>query len=163
MRVTPCNCFGKGGRPIEDTFTAPSARPGTALFASADPMSDCGFWTGLAGGKQVKATDGWYVIGGGNYRLVFPDGVWGKEKGKFRFTVDLETEQEGPRTWTLVLRHPEPLANANARIATPIGASGLSRYVIEFVRRDSAHNYYLLVREGGPGRIRFKSVRIERV
>ena len=77
--------------------------------------------------------------------------------------MDLETEQEGPRTWTLVLRHPGPLANANARIATPTGASGLSRYVIEFVRRDPAHNYYLLVREGGPGRIRFNSVRIERV
>ncbi len=163
VRVTPCNCFGKGGRPIEATFAAPSARPGTTLFASTDPMSDCGFWTGLSGGKQVKATDGWYVIGGGNYRLVFPDGVWGKEKGKFRFTVDLEMEQDGPRTWTLVLRHPEPLTNANARIATPIGASGLSRYVIEFARRDPAHNYYLLVREGGPGRIRFKSVRIERV
>ncbi len=163
VRVTPCNCFGKGGRPIEATFAAPSARPGTTLFASTDPMSDCGFWTGLSGGKQVKATDGWYAIGGGNYRLVFPDGVWGKEKGKFRFTVDLEMEQDGPRTWTLVLRHPEPLTNANARIATPIGASGLSRYVIEFARRYPAHNYYLLVREGGPGRIRFKSVRIERV
>ena len=163
VRVTPCNCFGKGGRPIEAAFTAPSARPGIPLFASADPMAECGFWTGLAGGKRLKAKDGWYMIGGGNYRLVFPDGTWGTEKGKFRFTVDLEMEQEGARTWTLVLRNPEPLKNANARIATPRGASGLSRYVIEFTRHDPAHNYYLLVREGGPGRIRFKSIRIERV
>ena len=163
VRVTPCNCFGKGGRPLEAEFTAPSARTGEALYASADPMSDCGFWSGLSGGKKIAAKDGWYAIGGGNYRLEFPAGAWGTAKGRFRFTVDLETEQVGPRTWTLVLRHPEPLMNANARIATPRGASGPARYVIEFMRHSPAHNFYLLVREGGPGRIRFKSVRIERV
>ena len=86
-------------------------------------MSDCGFWSGLAGDKKIAAKEGWHAIGGGNHRSEFPVGAWGTAKGRFRFTVDLETEQEGPRTWTLVLRHPEPLMNANARIATPRGVA----------------------------------------
>lgn len=163
VRVTPCNCFGKEGRALEAEFTAPSSRRGTALYASSKPMEECGFWTGLEGGRRLKAKDGWYEIAGGNYRLEFPEGAWGKEKGRFRFTVDMETEQEGVRTWTLVLRNPKPLKNGNARIATPTGASGPSRYVIDASRHNLETVYYLLVREGGKGRIRFNSIRIERI
>ena len=161
VRITPCNCFGVGGRPIEADFTAPEATGFDTLFESSDPMEDCPFMTQLEGGKQVKAADGWYSIGPGNFRLELPNGIW-KERGRYRFTIDMETIQPDPRTWTLVLRYPgPPLKNANARIATPRGESGKTRYVIEFTEEHQGRNYYLLVREGGKGKIRFGNVKLE--
>lgn len=162
VRITPCNCFGKGGKPIEAEFTAPAADGFKTLFESADPMAECPFMTGLDGGKRIKAKDGWYDIGAGNHRLEFPDGLWAG-KGRFRFTVDMETKQTAVRTWTLVLRNPNPLKNANARIATPAGDSGKMRYVIEFTKGNPKFLYYLLVREGSAGSIRFNHVKIERM
>ena len=47
-------------------------------------------------------------------------------------------------------------------IATPRGDSGKTRYVIEFDQTNPQKFYYLLVREGGKGRIRFSKVKIER-
>ena len=161
VRITPCNCFGVGGRPIEADFTAPEATGFDTLFESSDPMKDCPFMTQLEGGKRVKAADGWYSIGPGNFRLELPNGIW-KERGRYRFTVDMETIQPDPRTWTLVLRYPgPPLKNANARIATPRGESGKTRYVIEFTEEHLGRNYYLLVREGGKGKVRFGKVKLE--
>jgi len=161
VRITPCNCFGKGGCPIEADFTAPETTGFETLFESIDPMKECSFMTELEGGKRIVAKDGWYEIGARNHRLEFPDGIWAR-KGRYRFTVDMETKQAGPRTWTLVLRNPKPMKNANARIATPRGDSGKTRYVIEFNQTDPRKSYYLLVREGGKGRIRFSKVKIER-
>ena len=161
VRITPCNCFGKGGKPIEAEFTAPAVEGYKTVFESDDPMSECPFMTGLAGGKRIQAKDGWYEIGAGNHRLEFPDGLW-EGKGRFRFTVDMDTKQTAVRTWTLVLRNPKPLKNANARIATPAGESGKMRYVIEFTKGNPDFFYYLLVREGGSGSIRFNHVKIEK-
>ena len=110
----------------------------------------------------MKAAGGWYSIDRGFFfRLELPNGIW-KERGRYRFTVDMETSQPGPRTWTLVLRYPgPPLENANARIATPRGESGKMRYVIEFTEKHLGRNYYLLVSEGGKGKIRFSKVKLE--
>jgi hypothetical protein len=162
VRITPCNCFGKGGKPLEAEFTAPAAEGFKTIFESANPMEECPFMTGLAGGRRIKAKDGWYNIGTGNHRLELPDGLW-KGKGRFRFTVDMETKQPAVRTWTLVLRNPDPLKNANARIATPRGESGKMRYVIEFTKGKPDFFYYLLVREGSAGSIRFNHVRLEKL
>ena len=63
----------------------------------------------------------------------------------------------------LVLRNPKPLTNANQRIATPKGDSGLQRYVIEFEKPKDEYDYFFLVREGTPGKIRFEYVQIERL
>ena len=75
----------------------------------------------------------------------------------------MQMKQSGERTWTVVLRNPVPLENANARIATPSGNSGVQRYVIEFAKRKDFHKFYLLIREGAPGEIRFNYVKIERL
>ena len=117
--------------------------------------------TGLAAGRRIKATKDWYELSPGNHRLEFPEGIW-KGKGRFRFTIDMETQQNGVRTWTLVLRNPNPLRNANARIATPRGDSGKMRYLIEFDKTNPGFFYYFLVREGSAGKIRFNHVKIER-
>lgn len=163
VRVTPCNCFGRGGRPLEAEFVAPEAGGGfKTVFESANPMEECPFLPGLSGGERIKARDGWYELGPEDCcRLEFPDGIW-KGRGRFRFTVDMETEQKTERTFTVVLRNPVPLKNANGRVATPCGDSGKMRYVIEIDKDEPDFFYYLLVRESDGGRVRFSRVRIER-
>ena len=61
------------------------------------------------------------------------------------------------------VRNKKPLNNAVARTSTPPGKSGSMRYVLEFAKKDAAYFYDLLVREGGPGRIRFDYIKIERM
>ena len=161
VRVFPCNCFGVRGRPIEAEFAAPANSAFETVFESSDPMAECPFMTGRADGRLIKAKDGWYEIATGDHRLVFPDGVW-KGKRHFRFTVDMETKQGDVSFWTIVLRNPSPERNANARISTPNGDSGRMRYVIEFDTKADDENFYLLVREGEKGKIRFNHVKIER-
>ena len=53
--------------------------------------------------------------------------------------------------------------NANHRIATEPGDPGVQRFIIEFEKEKSNFNYYLLIREGGVGKIRFDYVKIERI
>ena len=55
------------------------------------------------------------------------------------------------------------MSNAFGRISTPDGDSGPLRYVIDFTKTSADRAYYLLVREGGEGRIRFGHMRIERL
>jgi hypothetical protein len=161
--VTPVNCFGVCGRPISAVVKA-SESNGTLLWESVNPMKECSFMTGLSGGKPVPVKDGWYQMTGGNHRMEIPSEVWNGKKGtRFRFIVDLEMEQFGERTWTVVLRNPNPLKNANARIATPRGRSGKQRYVIEFAKQKDDFRYYLLIREGGAGKLRINRARLERI
>ena len=166
VRVTPCNCFGKGGKPIEASFTAPGRNPSaTVIFETDDPVRDCRFLRGLEGGSPLSAEDGWFSVASGNNRLEFPAHVWdGIERGtRLRFMAEVETDQTSCKTWTMVLRHPNPLKNATGRVATPNGRSGRMRYAFDFVNRHKRPAYYLLVREGGNGRIRFSRIRIERL
>ena len=107
---------------------------------------------------------GFFKMGSGNARLEFPKGVWEGPKGAmFRFSIDIHAIQGGWPTWTIVLRNPNPMKNAFNRVSTPDGDAGMLRYVFDFTKVDAAHSYYLLVREGGEGRIRFGRVRIERL
>ena len=164
FRVFPANCWRKEGEPLEIEFTAPEPKvKPEVVWESTDPMKDCPFLAGLLGNKPMPLKDGFYKMGEGQSRLEFPDGVWKGGKGtKFRFVVDVHTIPEG-KAWTMVLRNPEPLKNANGRISTPRGDSGSLRYVIDFRKGDESYYYYLLVREGGVGKIRFDYVRIERI
>lgn len=163
LRITPCNCFGGEGNPIEAEFVVPSkGKDGwNVVFESSDPMKECPYFLGKEGGKRLVAENGWYQMDDRNYRLEFPRDCW-DGTGEYRFTVDMETEQGSERTWTILLRNPKPSKNANARIYTPTGSSGNSRYVITFNKKVRRHRYCLLVREGDKGRIRFNHVKIER-
>ena len=165
MVVAARNSWGVEGVPLEKTFTAPKPeRKGELVWESADPMKDCPFVPGLVGGKAKKAVDGFFEHGTGNARLVFPKDVWKGEKGtRFRFTLDMRTVQEKGPCWTIVLRNRKPLDNAVPRIATPVGDSGVQRYVMEFRKPNAAYTYYLLIREGAGGKVRFEHVKIERI
>ena len=166
VSVRPRNVWGREGRAIACTFTAESpAAGGTTVWESSDPMKDCKFLKGLSGRAAVEAKDGFYAMpAGAQARLAFPKGVWEGARGaKFRFTVDMTTEQGEEPCWTFVLRNRTPLNNAVARISTPPGKSGSMRYVLEFAKVEATFSYDLLVREGGAGRIRFDYVKIERM
>ena len=166
VSVRPRNVWGREGRELSCTFTAESPEAGgTTVWASSDPMKDCKFLKGLSGKTALEVKDGFFVMpSGAQYRLALPNEAWKGDKGvKFRFTVDMTTEQGEEPCWTFVLRNRKPLNNAKARISTPPGKSGSMRYVLEFAKGEASYTYDLLVREGGAGRIRFDYIKIERM
>jgi hypothetical protein len=100
----------------------------------------------------------------GAARLEIPKEAWKGPAGtRFRLVVDMHTVQESDPTWTVVLRNPHPLKNASGRLSTLPGDSGMLRYVIDITKRADNYAYYLLIREGGAGKIRFGSIRVERL
>jgi len=164
FRVSPVNFIGKEGKCVSLEYGVPAPAAAPAVWESSDPMKDCPFLFGLAGNVPVPRNGDFYEMDGRDARLVFPKGVWKGAKGaKFRFVADIHTVQEHLPAWTLVLRNPKPLKNATGRVSTPSGDSGMLRYVFEFEKLASDHDYYLLVREGCAGKIRFGRIRIERV
>ena len=163
VSVTPMNCFGVCGDAIKGELTLDSVA-GVPVWESDEIAKDCVFRRYLKDGEIKRPKDGWYEMHPGDNRLELPKGVWDAPAGtRFRFTVDMESETFTPRPWTIVLRHPEPVENANTRIYTAAGKTPKHRVVIEFAKRKADRNYYLLVREGGPGRIRFHKVKIEKL
>jgi len=166
--VTPVNFFGRCGTPLVAKARVPeshAASDAEVIWESRKPMEECKAYPGLTGETSLSVgADGYYRHDKNELRLMLPKEAWnGPENARFRFTIDLRMIQAGDSQWTLVLRNPEPLMNANQRIATPKGDSGLQRYVIEFSKVKAKYWYYFLVREGLPGRIRFDYVKIERM
>ena len=165
FRVAPVNCWGTEGKPLVAEFVAASpARTPRVAWQTDDAMKDCQFRPGLVGGAPLPQDGGFFKMGSGNARLEFPKDVWAGPKGAmFRFSIDIHAVQGGWPTWTIMLRNPNPMKNAVNRVSTPDGDAGMLRYVFEFAKADAAYSYYLLVREGGEGKVRFGRVRIERI
>ena len=165
FRVSPVNCWGLEGKTIEIVFSAPESKSmPKVVWCSDDPMNECAFRFGLSGGSSVPRDGDFYQMDARSARLVFPKGIWKGQKGtRFRFVADIRTIQKSWPTWTIVLRNPTPLSNAFGRISTPDGDTGVLRYVIDFAKNNTDYAYYLLVREGGVGKIRFEHIRVERL
>ena len=164
IKIVPFNFFGKRGKPIQTGFKAADKAAWTTLFECKNPMEALKFREGLADGRELEIKDGFYDHNVEDARLIFPDHVWeGKAGSRFRFTIDMHTIQSGEEKWTLVLRNPSPVVNARARLYTQSGDLGVRRYVIDFVKKEEAYKYYLLIREGDPGKLRFDYVKIERL
>ena len=164
ISVTPVGFFGKRGAPLTAEFTAPAeTRPAQLVFESRDPMKELTFVAGLTGDTPMPLKDGFYIHRGGDARLVIPKRYWeGPVRTRFRFTVEMTTSQPNS-PWTIVLRNAVPLKNANNRIRTLGGKVENQRYVIEFAKRRADFFYDLLIREGGPGKIRFNYVKLEQL
>ena len=71
--------------------------------------------------------------------------------------------RQGKLRWTLTMRNPAPLSNGNNRFYTEPGANGVQRYVIDMYKSRPNYKYYLLIREGSPGKVRFDHIKIERM
>lgn len=165
IKVTPVGFFGQEGKALTTTFNMTSQQKSKVVFESKNPMNDCKFFSNLAGGKSLTQTkDGFYDHNVFNARLIFPKNIWTGKKGtQFRLTIDMHTKQSPTKSWTLVMRNPKPQCNANYRIQTPPGDSGNFRYIIDFKKQGDDFQYYLLIREGLSGKIRFNYVKIEQL
>ena len=163
--ITPLNFFGKGGKSLSAVFPVSEKKADTVVFESKNPAADCKFLSDLDKGKPFELDkDGFFIHNKHNGRLEFPEGVWAGKRGtRFRFIIDMHLIQGKTKQWTLVLRNPVPLKNANYRIATAPGDSGKQRYVIEFNKPRAKYNYYFLIREGDRGKVKFDYVRIEKI
>lgn len=166
FRVAAVNCWGREGRPIATVFDMPPRKPDASrvTWSSANPMAECKFLGGLSGDTPKPRAGDFYEVGKGAARLVIPESAWAGLAGTpFRLVVDMHTVQETVPTWTVVLRNPSPQRNASGRLSTPPGDTGMMRYVIDIKKISARHAYCLLFREGGAGKIRFGSVRVERL
>ena len=165
VTVTPVGFFGKAGTPLAAEFVAPAeVRPAETVYESRDPMNELVFAWDMGGKKPLSLEGGFYRHPGGNAWLILPKKCWAGKKGaRFRFTVDVDVRQSPGHPWTMVLRCPKPLLNANNRMNLEDGDTANRRYVIEFGKRNPRHFYHLLIREGAPGLIRFNYVKIERL
>lgn len=164
IEVIPFNFFGKRGNALRGSFKAPDKLKWQTVFECREPMKTLKFREGLENGRDMKLKNGFYIHDVENARLIFPENAWsGKAGSRYRFTIDMHTRQSGIRKWTLVLRNTACVSNARPRLYTQNGDLGVRRYVIEFVKPADDYSYYLLIREGDMGEIRFDYVKIERL
>ena len=165
FRVAAINCWGKEGKPIEVVFDAPARKtPVNVAWSCRNPMEECKFRSGLSGGAPKPRVGDFYEMDKGFARLEIPKTAWEGPAGTlFRLVVDMHTVQNTIPTWTVVLRNPNPVRNASGRLSIPPGDSGMLRYVIDIKKLADNDAYYLLIREGGIGKIRFGSIRVERL
>lgn len=164
IEVTPYHIFGKTGKAISGEFkTGEVKTASTVVFESSDPMKDCKFLDEKSGLPVKKDAAGYYEHKRES-RLVFPDDkIWaGPTYTQFRITVRMHGKQ-GKLRWTLTMRNPKPTSNGNNRFYTEPGDNGVQQYVIDMYKSRPNYKYYLLVREGSPGKVRFDYIKIERL
>ena len=159
ISVTPCDCFGRGGKPISATFTA-TRRGGMPAWDCENPMKMCAFRS--SGGKSA-GDDGFCEISSRANRLELPDEAWDGAKGtKLRLIADFELRSE--RTpWALVVCDTKTSRAVNSRVYTPRDPCFRQRAVIEFTKPTDDFKGSLVIKEGGKGLVRFNHVRVERI
>lgn len=164
IKLTPVHVFGKAGAPIYGEFVTKEVKNDSVIvFETSDPMNDCPFLEGLKSDKPIaKDADGYYNFKREG-RLIFPNEIWaGPTYTQFRVTVKMHGKQ-GKLRWTLTMRNPKPQSNGNNRFYTEPGDNGSQRYVIDMYKSRPEYKYYLLIREGSPGKVRFEHIKIERL
>ena len=164
INVAPVNFYGKKGKALSIIWRAPAKVRNKVLFESKNPMKELTFKSELKGGVPMKQKDGFYIHDVFNARLLFPDRAWaGIPAGaSLRLTADIHTIQGHDKMWTLTIRNPEPRRNATGRITTGPGEFK-ARYVFNFKMQRANWKYYLLVREGFTGKIRFNYIKLEQL
>ena len=165
LSVTPVNFAGREGTALSLTLTTAQEQKTEELFSCSDPaLPGCKAATGLAGGKKLTFKDGFFEHPGWNVRLEFPQGIWkGPAKTKFRFILDLETHQADDCQWSLRMRNSTPARNANRRIFTPAGKSGVMRYVIDFEKKKNDREFFLWITDAPAGKFKIHGIKIRRI
>lgn len=168
VEITPVNFFSQQGKTLSYEFTTGNIPENKVVFESRDPMKECAFLRGLHFSKEIvsfeKDTDGFYIHDEHNGRLVFPENVWeGEKNSRFRIIAEMHTIQSDVKQWTIVMRDKVFNENGNSRLYTPSGDSGIQRVVIDFRKRHRDYNFYMLIREGLKGKIKFNYIRIEKL
>ena len=165
ITLTPLDFNGRRGETrVVEEGVGRACPGGEVVYKSDDPMHEMQFMYGLEGGDPVPVKDGFYDYSGRNARLVFPKSTWDGPAGtRFRYVLDMTTEQGERRSWSMTMRNPKPVSNGHNRLYTMPGKQGSMRYVAELKKSYANYDYYLLFREGPAGRVRFDRVRVERL
>ena len=166
ITLTPMDFNGKrGATRVVEEGVGKACPGGAVVFRSDRPMAEMSFVYGLDGGAPVpKDADGFYAFSGRDARLEFPKGTWDGPAGtRFRYVLDVTTEQGDGRSWSMTIRNPNPISNGHNRLYTMPGKQGSMRYVVEFKKDKADYDFYLLFREGPAGRIRFDRIRVEKL
>ena len=168
VSVTPFHFSGKSGTALSAEFKVSAYPKCKVVFESRSPMQDCRSTIGITGKPNHKTavipSDGFCHIEEEkiSVRLHFPKGVWyGKQRGRIIF--DVQSIFDPDRTLHLQLRCLSPRRFVPTRILTLPGNTAKTRYVIETNLLDrSDYQFYLNMKEGGPGKVKIDYVRIER-
>ena len=164
ITVIPQNFYGTVGKPLQQTFRTGTPERGKVVFESEKPEESCVYMTELTDGTVLKPQDGIFNYPGGNTRLIFPNEVWAGPKGtRFRFAIRMALDQPLDSTWTLVLRSTATGRNANIRVVTPSGKTESFIFSLDLDKKTDDDSYFLLLREGKPGKVAFRYVRVEKL
>lgn len=158
IRVTPFNCFGGAGRPLEAAFTAPAPRRGEVLADCADPLARLGMFEDGRLARRCTVEDGWVKLVRGYPLMPLGD----VRNGRFRVVFEAETDQGGPQTMQFQIRCAGAGGPVSQRVQTVPGRSDPTRYAIEF-DVGSPRGPVCLAAMDVNGRFRIANLRVERV
>lgn len=163
--VSPMSFWHKCGKPLTLEFTAPEWPKPVAVTEYTDPMKELRFNISRTG-KPIPERDGFFVMKarqGAN--LEIPQEAWAgpAKKARFRLIADFHGKLDSDIPWVILALDPKKNHRATSRIGTVPGDAGVMRYVMEFNKHREDSCYVLQFRNGGPGKIRFDKIRIERI
>ena len=170
IKITPFNFAGKSGSPLAATFKVNAKSQAKVVFESRNPMQECLCSYGVTGSEKYKNAgnefhyDGFYNVDREKItvRVHFPPHVWkGKERGRIIF--DMQNIFPPDRSLHMQLRCLAPRRYIPGYILTVPGNTAVTRYVIETgsLKRGD-YDFYLNLKNGGPGKIKFDYIRVER-
>ena len=161
ITIIPQNFYGSSGTPLRQEFKTGIPECGKIVFESDNPVKSCIFRTGISGGRVLESHDGFFQYRGNNTRLVFPEGIWNGPKGtRFRIVINMNLEQPQNSNWNLVLW--STAGRGITRIVTPSGKVSNFLASIDFKKKNNDDSYFLLLQGRYPGKVAFRSVRIEK-
>lgn len=171
--VTPMGFFGTPGASLETVWKATEKKAVKVLWSCDNPMEELEFLYGwpqndeqMRSSKKVPLRDGWYVPPTKAWLMPKP-GIWNIEKGaNIRFIAEMSLDQpEFLETWNLYLQVNDGTSRSipGGWTSTPGGKVGTFRYVVEAKMPTPGLDYGICFTRGHGGKVRFKSIRIERV
>ena len=165
VSVYPMSYWHKCGKPLTAELIAPEQTVPEKVLEIADPMKELQFLSSRTR-KPVPVKDGFYALRDVEAaNLVLPDDFWEGEfkKARYRLIVDFHADQSLDVPWVMLVLDPKTNTRMTSRVGTVPGNVGVRRYVVEFNKYLKEMHCELQLRGGGPGKVRFEKVRLERI
>ncbi|MBO5689703.1 MAG: metallophosphoesterase [Lentisphaeria bacterium] len=165
VRIFPVNFHNKSGAPLAAEFTAPELPQALAATEVIAPMKELPFTLDRTG-TTPQIQNGFYALRNNAIaHLALPEDLFDNAPANavFRLTADFCARQTAERPWAIIVVDQQRKKRATSRIGTVPGESGTMRYILEFKMPKPGTHYFLQFRGGGPGRIRFDRIRLERI
>lgn len=153
--AVPVGFFGKESKPIAGIWRAPAKAPVETVWECGNPMDELK----VTGRAKVVRKGEWYECGPGEFMLRVPENVLNR-KGRHRFVVDMHTVQENVPCGVVFGVDRAIWASG---IITPVGDSGMMRYVFDAGTDPGKTDQAFKFAGKGGLRIKFSSLRIDRL